>query len=69
MADERLEKLRGTLDPLLEGFMEANPPEALGEDFGPMLVEEIPNYMVQEILVQVVDLLVEHLIAEGKIKA
>jgi hypothetical protein len=68
MADKQLKKLRGTLDPLLREFMQANPPEELGEEFGPTLIDEIPNYMVQEILAQVVDLLVEDLTAQGKIK-
>ncbi len=67
MADERLKKLIETLDPRVEGFMEANP-EWLAEDLGPILTGEIPNWMVQEVLGQVVDLLIVNLIAEGKIK-
>ena len=67
MADERFKKLTETLDPWVEGFMDANP-EWLAEELGPILTGEIPNWMVQEVLGQVVDLLIVNLIAKGKMK-
>jgi len=64
MAEEKFEKLVEPLSLLMEGFLDANP-EWLAEDLGPTLVGEIPNYMVQEILQNLVDLLIADQIAEG----
>ncbi len=67
MYEERFQKLLGTLDPIVQGFLDANP-EWLEEDLGPVLTSAIPNYMVQDVLEQVVDLHIANLIAKGKIK-
>jgi len=68
MAEGRFEKLVEPLSLLMEGFLDANP-EWLAEELGSTLVGEIPNYMIQEILHNLVDALIADQIAEEKIEA